>query len=392
MSFYTKARKNINLFINKRINFVFGIFFLKRLYMKKELLKDYKKELDDVFYSTKFLSRGLNKFVDKLDELKIDIPYDTIKEYYDNQAVVQVFKPYQEVKQYHPILSYYPFQRVFIDTMYLTQKKSVLAFVNIIDLFSKYAFSKMFIIPARTSNIPSSSSVIALKEFEGMIPKGMEIDIVNSDRGSEYKGNFNDYLDEKDYVHVFSNVGDHLAQSPIERFNRTLRLMIEKYRSINNVRIDNNILKEIIYTYNNTTHSNFSYTPQEILDNEKYQLQLFGYYTKLNKTYNDVKVSPLTGYVRVLLDLSSFQKIKPVWSVDIYKIKSYHNNFYTLEGLDKIYRREQLQPVDKDLVMKNKIKILDDKEYNDVEVIDNKVIVQNDIKEKRVRKPNSKYL
>ena len=42
--------------------------------------------------------------------------------------------------------------------------------------------------------------------------------------------------------------------------------------------------------------------------------------------------------------------------------------------------------------MKNKIKILDDKEYNDVEVIDNKVIVQNDIKEKRVRKPNSKYL
>ena len=91
-------------------------------------------------------------------------------------------------------------------------------------------------------------------------------------------------------------------------------------------------------------------------------------------------------------DLSSFQKIKPVWSVDIYKIKSYRNNFYTLEGLDKIYRREQLQPVDKDSVMKTKIKILDDKEYNDVEVIDNKIIVQNDIKEKRVRKPNSKYL
>ena len=63
-----------------------------------------------------------------------------------------------------------------------------------------------------------------------------------------------------------------------------------------------------------------------------------------------------------------------------------------LEGLDKIYRREQLQPVDKDSVMKTKIKILDDKEYNDVEVIDNKIIVQNDIKEKRVRKPNSKYL
>ena len=168
--------------------------------------------------------------------------------------------------------------------------------------------------------------------------------------------------------------------------------MIEKYRTVNNEKLDNNILKQIIYTYNNTTHSNFSYTPQEILDNEKYQLQLFGYYTKLNKTYNDVKVSPLTGYVRVLLDLSSFQKIKPVWSVDIYKIKSYRNNFYTLEGLDKIYRREQLQPVDKDSVMKTKIKILDDKEYNDVEVIDNKIIVQNDIKEKRVRKPNSKYL
>ena len=42
--------------------------------------------------------------------------------------------------------------------------------------------------------------------------------------------------------------------------------------------------------------------------------------------------------------------------------------------------------------MKNKIKILDEKEYNDIEVINNKIIVEEPIKEKRVRKPNSKYI
>jgi len=359
-------------------------------------LQDYKKQLDDVFYSTNFMTRSLPKFRAKLEELKLDIPFNIIDEYYNNQAITQVFKPYEEVHQYHPIIAYYPFERVFIDTMYLTLKHSVLAFVNMMDLFSKFAFSKCYVIPARTSNIPSNNSLNAFKEFLEVIPKHMTVGMVNSDRGSEYKGEFHTFLESKNIIQVYSNTGDHLAQSPIERFNSTLRLMIEKYRTINNNRIDNNSLKQIINAYNNTTHSNSSYTPQEILSNQKYQNQLSGYYTQLNKTYNKVKVQPLTGYVRVLLKPTAFQKIKPVWSVEIYKIKSLNNNFYTLEGSDKVYRREELQPVNKDTVMKKNIHIVDD-ENEEVEKpvmktrSKTKVVIE-DPKEKRIRKPNQFFL
>jgi len=324
-----------------------------------EIVK-YKKDLDEVFYGMGFLARSFYKFTNKLDELGYNnIPYDVIKAYYDNQTITQVFKPNNEIHEYHPILSFYAFEKVYIDTMYLTQKNSVLAIVNIMDLFSKYAFSKCFVIPARTSNISSEKTMNVFKEFLNTIKN--EVVYVNSDRGNEYKGNFHKYLEEKKIIQVYSNVGDHHAQSPIERFNRTLRLMIEKYRVLKN-KIDNNAIQKIIDTYNNTIHSKFTHTPNQILNNQLYQTQLSGYYEELKKEYNEEIIKPLEGYVRILLETSSFQKIKPIWSLEIYKIKSFNNGFYELENSKKLYKREELQPVEKDFLMRKNIKIEDDEE------------------------------
>jgi len=315
----------------------------------------YKEKLDNIFYSDKFQYRSLPKFVERIHEEHFTVPHKIIKDYYDNQNIVQVFKPYKEIKEYHPILSYYPFERIYIDTMYLTLSKSVLAFVNIIDLFSKYAFSKYFIIPIGTSNIPSSKSKEAFIEFLDTMPKGFEIGIVNSDRGSEYLGAFHSYLEEKNIIQSYSNVGDHLKQSPIERFNKTLRLMIEKYRVINS-NINSDALKSIINAYNNTVHSKYKYTPNQILASEKYQNQITAYNNQLKILYNTDKTPPLFGYVRILLEKKAFQKVKPVWSTEIYKIIDFKYGDYRLEGLDKLYKRNELQPVIKENIMGEKLK------------------------------------
>jgi hypothetical protein len=321
-----------------------------------DIIQRYKPKLDDIFYNDNFQYRSLPKFIDKIKEEHFNVPTQIIKDYYDNQNVVQVFKPYTEEKQYHPILSYYPFERVYIDTMYLTLTKSVIAFVNIMDLFSKYAFSKFFIIPAGTSNIPSSKSKEAFIEFLDTIPKGFTIGIVNSDRGSEYQGSFHSFLEEKNIIQSYSNVGDHLKQSPIERFNKTLRLMIEKYRVINS-NINKDALKSIIDAYNNTVHSKYIYTPNQILGSEKYQNQISAYNNELKVLYNSDVIVPLTGYVRVLLEQKAFQKVKPVWSTKIYKILHFKYGNYSLEGLDKLYKRNELQPVIKDYIMGEKLKV-----------------------------------
>ena len=134
--------------------------------MKEETFHDiierYKPKLDDIFYGENFQYRSLPKFIDKIKEEHFNVPSKVIKDYYDNQNVVQVFKPVMKQKEYHPILSYYPFERVYIDTMYLTLPNSVLAFVNIMDLFTKYAFSKVFIIPKKASKIYSNVTLVSI--------------------------------------------------------------------------------------------------------------------------------------------------------------------------------------------------------------------------------------
>ncbi len=86
---------------------------------------EYKKELDDIFYNKNFLMKGLSKFYHKVKLLNLDIPYKVVKFYYENQAITQIFRPPQHEKEeeYKPIISYKPFERVYIDTMYLIYPK-----------------------------------------------------------------------------------------------------------------------------------------------------------------------------------------------------------------------------------------------------------------------------
>jgi hypothetical protein len=122
-----------------------------------------------LFYDNKFFAKGYTKFLKVCH--KLEIPNNIIKFYYDNQAIVQVFRPDREFHDtnHYPIISNHPFERVYIDTMYLSQNNSTLAFCNITDLYSKYAYSQVFVIGG--NNIKSSQSTQTFKEFLEIIKK-----------------------------------------------------------------------------------------------------------------------------------------------------------------------------------------------------------------------------
>ncbi len=85
--------------------------------------------------------------------------------------------------KYKPIISYKPFERVYIDTMYLIYPKQTLAIVTIYDLFSKYGDSRSIAIKAG-ANIISSEK--AREDFSEMLETihglGYEVNTVYSDR------------------------------------------------------------------------------------------------------------------------------------------------------------------------------------------------------------------
>ena len=319
--------------------------------MSKELFEKvlkYKKVLDKIFYDNKFFAKGYTKFL-KVCE-KLEIPNNIIKFYYDNQNIVQVFKPDREFHEtnHYPILSNYPFERVYIDTMYLSQNNSTLAFVNIMDLYSKFAYSHVFVIGGNTQNIKSSQSKQTFKEFLEIIKKfGYEIKSVVSDLGSEYQGEFQQYLKELGIKQYTADSGNKKITSPIERFNGTLRVALEKYKYLFH-KLDNKELENILYSYNNTHHSSINDTPENILNND---IDLSNINKEKIKNYQREK--PITGYVRVLINKGIFRKLGQNWSNEIYKIEKFIplKNRYLLDD-GNTYPLEDLQLVQKEYVMK----------------------------------------
>jgi transposase InsO family protein len=325
----------------------------------KEVLKN-KKFLDSIFYDKGFLMKGLNVFVKRVREMESqnkeqpEIPYSVIESYYEHQPVVQRFKPEKIIHIPHHIISLLPFERIYCDTMYLTQKNSVLAFVNIVDLFSKFGFSRCFTIKNKTSSISSEKAKITFNDFLDEIKKyDIPVGIVYTDRGSEFMADFQDNLQEKKIIHIYGNAGDKRKTSPVERFNRTIRLYIEKFKIVYG-NINSEVLDVIIKSYNHLPHANLKYSPVDILKNKNYQDEITTINYNIKK--DEIRVPPLTGYVRVLIQTGTFKKISPTWSHEIYKIKSYSSGNYTLEGLfNKVFKRDELLHVDKEKILEPEI-------------------------------------
>jgi len=353
----------------------------------------YRSYLDNIFYGEGLLMKGLPVFIKavRAEELHKngyhDIPYGVLEMYYNNQSVVQIFKPVPKIKDYVPIISLLPFERVYCDSMYLTLKGSVLGFINIVDLFSKYAFSKMFILPSKTSAMSSNKAVLTFNDFLNQVKSfGFEIGYVVTDRGSEFLGDFMKDLEDKKIIHIYANAGDKRKTSPIERFNKTMRLMIEKYRVVYG-KISNGVVDKLIKSYNNIPHANLKYSPIEILNSKSMQDEITSNNYNLQKDI--IPSTPISGYCRILIN-KTFKKVSPIWTTEIYKIKSHLNGNYVLEELpNKFFKRDELQPVEKEYLLGKNVR-LDDSVKEIRRVVDNEPEYSRRVSQ-RIPVPNSRY-
>jgi transposase InsO family protein len=300
--------------------------------------------LNKVFYGENHMA-SLKTFMQNLNRLGYSIPHAEIATFYNSQPVVQVFRKNnaKRVVDRH-IVAYHPFERVQMDSMYVKLKNSTLVFVNIVDVFSKFAFSRMFTIAAQAQALPSSKAVTVLDEFVNQI-KEYKIGILYTDWGPEFLKDFTLYCNEHLIVRVLADPGDKNKMSIVERFNQTLRLYIEKNRYTSNKRFTNQILQSIMNSYNNVTHAKLHYTPNEILEDEDKQKEIEQHFKELS-TVLVKNALPIGSSVRVLIDRGTFGKrTSQVWSSDIYKIASFAFGRYTLDDISGKFPRNELFPI-----------------------------------------------
>jgi hypothetical protein len=317
-----------------------------------------KSVLDKIFYGDDFLSRNLDSFYAVVKKSHPSISKSIVKFYYDNQQVVQIFKPYISRKniKHIPIISDNPFDVVYCDTMFITSIN--LTIVNFIDLFSKFGYSQSF----RGQSISSKKTTDVLYKFvKSAIKLGFYPNTIRCDEGTEFKGDFRKECKELDIQIKYQDPNDKLKTSPIEAFNRTIRLSIEKSKSMmdSNNPITTQVEKalgNIVMAYNNLIHSSTNYSPMDVLTNKEVQDEVAVKNNLKKQDALDLQTKiPLGSYVRIALKNSKapFQKLTPNWSSEIYKVKEYDTtrNRYILDGVDGYLGVWKLQVIDKDNLM-----------------------------------------
>jgi transposase InsO family protein len=177
--------------------------------------------------------------------------------------------------------------------MFVTYPNQTLAIVTLADLFSKYGDCRVIPIRAGTENISSERTKEAFEEMLASIDKlGYDVESVYTDNGNEFSKNFDKYLAGKKIKHIFGQPDDKRMTSPIERFNSTLRLSIEKYKMIYG-RITQKSIADIVHAYNSSSHS-VGYTPLEILKDSKIRDTIKNQYVAKRKKYINTNV--ISGY------------------------------------------------------------------------------------------------
>ena len=97
-----------------------------------------KEILDTLFYEDKNYIFGFAKFFEKIKENKLNISKSKALFYYNNQEITQLFKRKKSNIKLKIVNSIYPFEKVYVDSMYLTYANITL--LNFVDYYTRYSF------------------------------------------------------------------------------------------------------------------------------------------------------------------------------------------------------------------------------------------------------------
>lgn len=356
--------------------------------------EDTKKQLAKIFYAKGIFMRNVNNFINAVRKAGLDIPSEQIKEFYKNQTIVQVFKkrPMRLIPKLHDRITTQSklFRKIYGDSMTFTddRTKNKFALIAFMDGFSKYGYA--YYVPLKSSTtdkVSINDGIDALYEFLDLLQDKFNVSpddfpenekqIFITDAGNEFASPFVDELRREGISHRYAEAGDTLKNPLIERFNYTLRLMIEKFRTTYDVDNQQDVVKRktgtkieeprepktidlnqrqinyIVDKYNNLPSKALGgLTPLEATEEENKR--------KLNEFYRNRKLQRMTrlkithpdnSWVRISLKKigDPFAKtLRQNWTVKVYKVQKYDKKRNRYKVNDVYYLAEELQPVDKE--------------------------------------------
>ncbi len=140
-----------------------------------------------------------------------------------------------------------------------------------VDQFSKYAWARI---------LPNKQAATVAKAMQSILDEAKRLGtvlprLVRSDNGSEFKAEaFAKTLAGVGARQRFSETYNPRQNAMIERFNKTIKMMIYKYMTQWNVsKLDESSLQKLVSNYNNTQHGTTQAVPNEIHEGNKPEMQ-----------------------------------------------------------------------------------------------------------------------
>lgn len=273
-------------------------------------------------------------------------PYDAKKEaeeFVDKQQYYQQFLAAKR-KTWMPIVakSDWSWQS---DTMFYPNLGKTRAIFCAIEMTRKVGFVRVY----KGASPTAAQCVEFLTELRNMYP----VSFLGADPGSEYKNNLVAAFCKKRGIDIFYyQTNDSRSKGIIERFNKTVRMMLNWY-TFNKGKSWLTVLAELIDSdYNTKVHTATKLAPLEVTDEQSSRLRqekmrtAQPYLTKLHKIEAGDRVRV---YYKEDPDIPAnqleFRKLSNNWSKKVYVVEAKKGYRVKLVGINKLFSVSDLQPI-----------------------------------------------
>lgn len=216
---------------------------------KEEFMNDYSAPGSPLAFSSPY---RIYKHYEKA------IPLKTIKKWMHGLDSYTLHKQPRTPRPRNPTYAYkkrYQFQIDLIELGQLAETNDNYRYLlTVIDIFTRFAF---------VQPLKNKTASVFLEGFKEIMKRAKQFPRkILADRGSEIKNKlFKDYC-RRNNVHLLHS--DNFVHAPfVERFNRTLKVLMYKYMTANETDRFIDVLQPLVNTYNLRTHRMIGMSPTE---------------------------------------------------------------------------------------------------------------------------------
>lgn len=331
-----------------------------------------EQKLKEIFYNPTSGYIGVEKLLEKAQEIDPNIKRTTVENFYDKQEVNQLNKKVTNVKFFEIVSPDLCFNadHMFIpkalksESETRTKNSQYFVFLLLVDILSRKAY--VYHIPNKNQESTLTAFNKFLEDLKKDIDplKGTPNEFardqplkITADKAFEFD-KFTNLLKEKNILlDTQTAKDDHITKGNrlaiIDRLTRTIKNILMRYVYSHRHYSIPEVVEAIVNNYNDTDHESLGGSPNQLFQSKELRFKLYQSKVEHNRALQQTlgQMYQIGDRVRIIdEEASNWDKERPLFSKTIYKIKDMKGNKYQVEEEDgtvhrRLIKHHELQKV-----------------------------------------------